>query len=100
MRGANLSIAQFTLMIHLAAAENDTIGAIADRSGLDQSTLSRSLRSLERAGLVEITIVEKDLRRRAVWLTEKGAHRLHPIWRGAHQEIRNSNPDERSGARR
>lgn len=90
MRGANLSIAQFTLMIHLAAAENDTIGAIAERSGLDQSTLSRNLRSLERAGLVEITIVEKDLRRRAVWLTEKGARRLEtaiPIWRGAHEAL-------------
>jgi DNA-binding MarR family transcriptional regulator len=90
MRGANLSIAQFTLMIHLAAAENDTVGAIAERSGLDQSTVSRNLRKLERAGLVEITIVEKDLRRRAVWLTEKGARRLEtsiPVWRGAHEAL-------------
>jgi len=77
-------------MTHIAAARDDTIGALAERSGLDQSTLSRNLRSLERAGLVEIAIVEKDLRRRAVWLTEKGGRRLEaaiPVWRRAHAAL-------------
>jgi len=90
MRGTDLSIAQFGLMTHIAAAGDDTIGALAERSGLDQSTLSRNLRSLERAGLVEIAIVEKDLRRRAVWLTEEGARRLAaaiPVWRRAHEAL-------------
>ena len=44
------------------------------------------VRCLERAGLVEIAIVEKDLRRRAVWLTERGARQLAaalPAWRRA-----------------
>jgi DNA-binding MarR family transcriptional regulator len=57
---------------------------------LDQSTLSRNLRGLEREGLVEIAIVERDLRRRAVWLTEKGARRLEaaiPVWRAAHSAV-------------
>ncbi len=90
MLGTDLSIAQFGLMAQIAAAADDTIGALAERSGLDQSTLSRNLRGLERAGLVEITIVEKDLRRRAVWLTEKGARRLEaaiPVWRRAHDAL-------------
>jgi DNA-binding MarR family transcriptional regulator len=90
MQAANLSLAQFGLMSHIAAAGDDTIGSLAGRAGLDQSTLSRNLRSLEQAGLVEIAIVEKDLRRRAVWLTEKGARRLEaaiPIWRRAHREL-------------
>jgi DNA-binding MarR family transcriptional regulator len=88
MRETDLSIAQFGLMIHIAAAGDDTIGALAERLGLDQSTLSRNLRGLEGAGLVEITIVEKDLRRRAVWLTEKGARHLETAivaWRRAHE---------------
>ncbi len=90
MQETGLSIAQFGLMTHIAAAADDTIGALAERSGLDQSTLSRNLRSLERAGLVEIAIVEKDLRRRAVWLTEKGARHLEaaiPVWRRAHEAL-------------
>jgi DNA-binding MarR family transcriptional regulator len=90
MEGTGLGLAQFGLMVQVAAAEDDTIGALAERAGLDQSTLSRSLRSLERAGLVEIAIVEADLRRRAVWLTEKGARRLEaaiPAWRSAHAAL-------------
>jgi DNA-binding MarR family transcriptional regulator len=90
MPEAGLSLAQFGLMAHIAAAADDTIGALAERTGLDQTTLSRNLRILERAGLVEIALVEKDLRRRAVWLTEKGARRLEtaiPAWRRAHTAL-------------
>jgi len=90
MRGTALNIAQFGLMTHIAAAPDDTIGALAERCGLDQSTLSRNLRLLEREGLVEIVTAEKDLRRRAVWLTEKGASRLEaamPVWRAAHAAL-------------
>jgi DNA-binding MarR family transcriptional regulator len=90
MEATDLSVAQFGLMAYIAAAADDTIGALAERSGLDQSTLSRNLRGLERAGLAEITIVEKDLRRRAVWLTEKGARRLAAaitVWRQAHAAL-------------
>jgi DNA-binding MarR family transcriptional regulator len=90
MHETGLSIAQFGLMTHIAAARDGTIGALAERSGLDQSTLSRNLRGLEQVGLVEITIVEKDLRRRAVWLTEMGARRLEaaiPYWRRADRAL-------------
>ena len=90
LRPTGLSAAQFGLMSHIAAAQDDTIGALAGRSGLDQSTLSRNLRTLERAGLVEITLVEDDLRRRAVWLTETGARRLEaamPHWRAAQKAL-------------
>lgn len=90
MQETGLSVAQFGLMVHIAAARDDTIGALAERSGLDQSTLSRNLRGLEGAGLVEIAIVEKDLRRRAVWLTDEGGRRLEaaiPVWRRAHAAL-------------
>ncbi len=90
MRGAELSLAQFGLMAQIAAAPDDTLGALALRTGLDQSTLSRNLRGLEAAGLVEIAIAENDQRRRAVWLTEAGARRLQaaiPVWRDAHAAL-------------
>ena len=81
-----LGVAQLGLMARVAAAADDTLGALAQRTGLDQSTLSRNLRTLEGQGLVEIAAVETDLRRRTVWLTETGARRLEaalPIWRNA-----------------
>jgi DNA-binding MarR family transcriptional regulator len=90
MAGLGLSTAQLGLMAQIAVMSDDTLGALAQRTGLDQSTLSRNLRTLERGGLIEIAVVETDLRRRAVWLTETGARRLEsavPIWRKAHAKL-------------
>jgi len=85
-----ISSAQLALMAQIAAAEDDTLGALAERTGLEQSSLSRNLRTLENAGLVEIAAVESDLRRRAAWLTETGARRLEaaiPLWRRAQAKL-------------
>jgi DNA-binding MarR family transcriptional regulator len=90
MLGSGLTISQFGLMAQIAAAPDDTLGAMAERTGLDQSTLSRNLRGLETAGLVEIAITGEDQRRRVVWLTEEGARRLEaaiPVWREAHAAL-------------
>src|SRR5262249_33242832 len=49
-----------------------------------------NLRTLEALGLVEIVMVETDLRRRAVWLTEAGARRLQaaiPVWRATNARL-------------
>ena len=90
MAGAGLGVAQLGLMAQIAALSDDALGALAERSGLEQSTLSRNLRNLESEGLIEIAVVESDLRRRAVWLTETGARRLEtaiPVWRRAHSKL-------------
>jgi len=87
---SGLSVAQIGLMAQIAVIADDTLGALAQRTGLEQSTLSRNLRTLETEGLIEITMVESDLRCRAVWLTEAGARRLEaaiPIWRKAHSRL-------------
>jgi DNA-binding MarR family transcriptional regulator len=90
LRPAGLSAAQVGLLAQIATIADDTLGALARRTGLEQSTLSRNLRTLERAGLIEIAAVEADLRRRAVWLTEAGARRLEtilPLWRAAQARL-------------
>jgi DNA-binding MarR family transcriptional regulator len=90
MADAGLTVAQFGLMARIASASDDTLGALALRTGLDQSTLSRNLRALEGQGLVEIAMVETDLRRRVVWLTETGARRLEaaiPLCRAANAKL-------------
>src|SRR6516165_11914709 len=90
MTVSGLTIVQFGLMAQIAAASDDTLGSLAERLGFDQSSLSRNLHVLERDGLVEIAIVERDQRKRAVWLTENGARRLEvamPVWRSAHAAL-------------
>src|SRR5271166_4101333 len=85
-----LSLAKLGLMAQIAAASDDTLGALAARIGLEQSTLSRNLQMLESEGLVEIAGVEGDLRRRMAWLTDAGAHRLEaalPVWRKAQSKV-------------
>jgi DNA-binding MarR family transcriptional regulator len=86
LASTGLTSGQVALLARVAAAEDDTLGALARRAGVDPSTLSRTLRTLEAAGLVEIALVEADQRRRAVWLTETGARRLAralPLWQAA-----------------
>jgi DNA-binding MarR family transcriptional regulator len=90
MAGLGLTAAQIGLMAQIAVISDDTLGALAKRTGLDQSTLSRNLRTLEGDGLIEIAMVATDQRRRIVWLTETGARRLEaaiPIWRRAHAKM-------------
>ena len=97
LQETGLSAAQLGLMAQIAAAADDTLGALARSTGLEQSTLSRNLRTLEGQGLIEIAVVESDLRRRAVWLTETGARRLEaaiPLWRKAQAKLaRRLSPD-------
>lgn len=90
LQDSGLSVAQLGLMAVIATNEDDRMAALAARAGLDPSTLSRNLRGLERDGLIEIASVEKDLRRRAVWLTESGLRRLQgalPAWKATQARI-------------
>ena len=66
------------------------VQAIARKAHLSPMAMRYHLTLLERAGLIEITQVEADLRRRAVWLTEAGARRLEaaiPVWRRAQAKL-------------
>jgi DNA-binding MarR family transcriptional regulator len=86
-----LSFSQFSLMVLIAAQKDDSFAALAERAGLDPSTLTRNLQTLERMEMVEVAMIEADLRRRAVWLTERGARTLERAieeWRAGQAEVR------------
>jgi DNA-binding MarR family transcriptional regulator len=90
MRDSSLSLVQFGLMAQIAAAPDGALSELAQRTGLDQSTLSRNLQVLEAAGLVEIAADHTDARRRGVRLTRKGAQSLEAglaDWKRAHGEL-------------
>jgi DNA-binding MarR family transcriptional regulator len=86
----DFTLPQFAMLMMIAAAKDDTLGALAIDAGLDPSTLTRNLQGLEKLGLVEIASIDEDQRRRAVWLTETGARRVSaaiPAWEAAQREI-------------
>src|SRR3981081_1290408 len=72
VESCGLTAAQLGLMAQIAVISDDRLGALAQRTGLDQSTLSRNLRTLEGEGLIEIVMVETDLRGPAGWVTRAG----------------------------
>jgi DNA-binding MarR family transcriptional regulator len=87
---AGLTSIQFSLLCLIASAPRDTMGELAQAAGLDQSTLTRNIETLAKAGWVEIVTAEADRRKRAVWLTETGAFLLQqamPSWHAAQAEF-------------
>lgn len=92
LRPTGLQATQVTLMnaIALGPGGAQPMGHLADIVGLEISTLTRNLRSLESAGLVTIGRSDTDRRVRVVQLTEAGTTRLAdalPYWKQAHGQI-------------
>src|SRR4051812_2741644 len=80
---------QFSLLIGIATTNDPTIGALARRSGLDRTSVSRAVAAVERAGL----IASRGGRGRGgkqVSLTHTGRHTLdaaYQAWAGAVREL-------------
>lgn len=85
-----LTNGQFSLMMALNAPQAPTLGRLADVLAMDRTTLTAALKSLERRGLVETLLDEKDRRARRLFLTDAGSDLLAaalPIWRREHAEL-------------
>ncbi|MBS7541199.1 MarR family winged helix-turn-helix transcriptional regulator [Ancylobacter lacus] len=67
---------QFTMLMTLAAQASRTVNQIAADLGMDRTTTTKNLRPLERRGLIQIRVDDKDARVRRVSLTEAGEQLL------------------------
>ncbi len=85
-----LTNGQFSLMMSLNAPQAPTLGRLADALAMDRTTLTAALKSLERRGLVEMRLDDKDRRARRLYLTAAGGDLLAaalPIWRREHAAL-------------
>ena len=87
---AGLTVNQFGLLARLYGAalraESLSVGMLAERVGMDPTTVNRGLKPLEAEGLVEIAWDPADRRARAIAITEAGIAKLSeavPLWRDA-----------------
>jgi DNA-binding MarR family transcriptional regulator len=91
LRPLGIAATQLTLLNAVAmAGENATMGTLADILALDQTTLSRSLRPLEKAGLLAIGRDTEDRRVRVARLTPAGERVVEdalPLWTRAHERV-------------
>ena len=87
-----LKISQFSLLGFVAAEGPVSIGRLSDLLTTDRTTLTRNLRPLFAAGLVE-RAASGDKRRHELVATSAGRamfKRALPLWAAAEQEVRNA----------
>jgi DNA-binding MarR family transcriptional regulator len=93
LREMNLHPGQELLLMQLLDRDGQTQSELLDSVGLDHSTVSKSLRRMQEAGLLVRAPAEHDRRVMVVHLTDKGRDMREPIatmWR-ALEEISVSN---------
>ena len=89
LKPIDLRASQLALMWAVLACEPVEISRLGDVTQTDQTTLSRTIDKLRRAGLVEVETGE-DRRVRWLRLTAKGRRqfaRAMPLWEAAQREI-------------
>ena len=85
-----LTNGQFSLMMALNRPEPVGMGPVAALLGMDRTTLTAALKSLERRGLVATASHPGDRRSRLLSLTPQGHALLAqavPIWQETHAEV-------------
>jgi DNA-binding MarR family transcriptional regulator len=103
---AGLTVNQFGLLAQLYGTDVSrstglSMGTIAERLGLDPTTLNRNLKPLHLQGLVKDAIDAADRRVRIIRITEKGRRTLEravPFWRQAQAQVEGTIGNEAIGA--
>ena len=91
MKPTGLKSGQFSILATLSRQGTQTITELAERMGLERTSLSRTLRPLEKDGLIHIT-EEQEKRRRFVELTKQGRatyKKALPLWNEAQTQYKN-----------
>jgi DNA-binding MarR family transcriptional regulator len=86
---SGLKCTQFTLLATARLAGEQTVNGLAEKMVMDRTTLSRNLRRLVRAGLLE-TIPGDDNRTRLILISTEGKQALgqaYPMWESAQEEV-------------
>lgn len=91
LKPIGLKVTQFTVLAAVTIEEGSlSLTELADKLGMERSTLSRNLRPLERRSLIKLS-PEGYRRTRTVEITEEGAQVFQdaiPLWRGAQEQFR------------
>lgn len=91
LRPLGLHATQLTLLNAVTmCGEGATMPRLADILAMDQTTLSRNLRPLEKSGWIRIDRMETDRRVRLARLTPDGERLLAgalPLWTQAHERV-------------
>jgi len=96
LRPAGLTNGQFSLMMSLNRPRPPAMTAVASLLAMDRTTLTASIKPLERRGLIRVAVDAADRRSRLLTLTPKGRRllaRAVPRWERAHLGLEALLPD-------
>jgi len=89
LRGTGLTITQFTLLNMIAHMPRPRVNDLAEALSMDQTSLSRTLRTMERDGL--IAEVSGEDKRESRWTLgphgQQSFKRAMPVWRSAQKSV-------------
>jgi DNA-binding MarR family transcriptional regulator len=89
MQASGVRSTQFAILVGIAKLQPVAMSTLAKVLMLDSSTLTRSLRLLQKEGLIDISR-RAEMRRRFLTLTQSGQRALQrslPLWRAAHERF-------------
>ena len=89
LQPVGLRSGQLVMLMTIAVLEQPTYGQLARELVMDSSTIARSLRPLEREGLIDL-VPGPDRRRKSIQVTKEGADRIRaamPHWERAQKRF-------------
>jgi DNA-binding MarR family transcriptional regulator len=89
-RPLDLNNGQFSMLAVVAAVPNVGIQAIAERLGMDRTTVTAGLKPLIRRGLATVDVDARDHRARGIRITSAGTDLLKralPLWQAAQDAV-------------
>ena len=98
MRESGLQGTQFTLLSTIAGMQRATVGDLARFMLMDQTTVTRNVKVLQKSGLVDV-IPGEDRRTRLVGLTPQGyaaVENTKPMWETAQSNLWEQLGDEKA----
>jgi DNA-binding MarR family transcriptional regulator len=88
-QGCGIRSTQFTILVGIAKTQPTSLTALSEVLVIDRTTLTRSLRLLQKQGLIDVS-ARAAMRQRFVSLTSKGEQTLRksvPGWRKTHEKF-------------
>ncbi|MDR3589100.1 MAG: MarR family winged helix-turn-helix transcriptional regulator [Negativicutes bacterium] len=86
LKSSGLRVTQFSLLLNISLHEGITVGELARLLLMDQTTVTRDLTALKKAGYIEATRQDRDTRKKNLILSPAGSEVLAaamPLWEKA-----------------
>jgi len=98
LQPSGMRVTQFSLLLNIALNDGITVGELAQLLLMDQTTVTRNLETLKKAGCIEITKQDRDARKKFLFINQKGTEDLAaamPLWEEAQSHIESEMGSER-----